>query len=200
MTTTDDTAIDWSRPIVTNAGKPATVMEGPDKLNGFYHVNADWHGYGLPSTLWTYPNGNANVSVAHHIRNATPAEILAHPDVWPDRQDWARSHVDEPPRVAAPADGVMVTREKFVAMMRAETPMHVNTIHSLADALGIPPDPPKLKPWEAAYEAWAREQGSGSIAKKPFEAGVMFALNEALEVTFTDAQGIISRRILGDAS
>jgi hypothetical protein len=48
--------IDWSRPIVTDAGKP----------------------------IANHPLANV-----YGARNATPAEILAHPEVWPEWQDWA---------------------------------------------------------------------------------------------------------------
>jgi hypothetical protein len=53
---------------------------------------------------------------------------------------------DRPLPVAAPAGGVMVTREKLRRELSPELADEV------ADALGIPPDPPKLKPWEVAYE------------------------------------------------
>jgi hypothetical protein len=86
------TTIDWSRPIVTNAGKPARVTEGPDKRNDRC-VEGDF-GPNSETALWMNTQGRYwwQPNDPEHVRNATPAEILAYPDVWPEWQKWAREN------------------------------------------------------------------------------------------------------------
>jgi hypothetical protein len=89
------TTLDWSRPIVTNAGKPAKVTgDGASRsVSGkFYHVLAKWASHGSPYTCHIHEKGWVQYGGLPEVRNATPAEILAHPEVWPEWQDWAREN------------------------------------------------------------------------------------------------------------
>jgi hypothetical protein len=201
------TEINWSRPLVTNAGKPARVVDGPDDY-GVRYVEGDF-GDDYEDKWHFNPNGGWIHSPRkdRRIRNATPAEVLTHPDVWPEWQDWANNQLlnnrdwpayyaelerREPegvyvtreiaeaaldqalrrcdvgesilphfldalgiPPVAAPQpEGVYVTREALFAAIVSVGGLHGKPMYALADALGFPPAPPKLAPWEAAYEAW----------------------------------------------
>jgi len=81
------TTIDWSRPIVTNAGKPARAESEAHgvarKVLGEFSAGISWR--------WV----NEDTGKAGHgfgVRNATPTEILTHPEVWPEWQDWAREN------------------------------------------------------------------------------------------------------------
>jgi hypothetical protein len=180
------TEIDWNRPLVTNAGKPAKVVKYDEgDADWPYDVFAQWPEDDRPESYWCNSEGEATVSepeCPHTIRNATPAEVLAHPDTWPQWQDWARQeqgisegmarlqgdltrHTDE---------GVFVTWEDVTTAARL---MCVEAT-TLAAALGVPPEPPKFAPWEAAYEAWAGEQGSGGIAKAPWQAAVQWCVGQ----------------------
>jgi hypothetical protein len=73
-------------------------------------------------------------------------------------------------------------------------------MYALADALGFPPAPPKLAPWEAAYEAWDKPLNNtgwdGWAAAVEWYAGQigMVAQNERGHVSLSD----IRRRTMGD--
>jgi hypothetical protein len=69
-----------------------------------------------------------------------------------------------PPTAATDKPGVFVTREALTIAWLSQNHRHAD---SLADALGIPPDPLKVVPWEAAYEAWiGSENPSGDYSKR----------------------------------
>jgi hypothetical protein len=165
------TTIDWSRPIVTNAGKPAKVDKGPDST-GDYRVRADFQdGTDTDWFDWFNANGFWPGQEAPYIRNATPAEILAHPDVWPEWQEWARSIVEGPqmgvdmlrPLRGGPSvDDFLAKVPKPIthaAMLAAveRLPEHLDGPAAIADALcnALGVDVPvKRAAWEVAWGAW----------------------------------------------
>jgi hypothetical protein len=61
-----------------------------------------------------------------------------------------------PPAPAAEPqpEGVWVTREALFAAIVSVGGLYAKPMYALADALGMPPAPPKVAPSEAAYEAW----------------------------------------------
>jgi hypothetical protein len=103
-----------------------------------------------------------------------------------------------PPTPAQP--GVMVTRE---AAVRAAMKMGLSppTAGAFADALGIPPDPPKVAPWEKAFADWHNGNAEERLSKIAFEAGVMFAVGQIGNSADIRAQVALEgarRRIMGD--
>ena len=102
--------------------------------------------------------------------------------------------------------GVFVTREGLLAAVREAIGDAPDTANDIADALGIPPDPPKVAPWEVAYEAWRMQQNAftGSL-EDAFEAGVMFAVGQIEAVAAPTCNSAkmealleLRRRIMGD--
>jgi len=92
-------------------------------------------------------------------------------DRWAFRKDGSACGLFSsliPPAPPVAQDGVMVTREMLAEAMTKLSFRNV-TSAELADALGIPPEPPKVAPWEAAaarlsgwgddlaaYKAWSK--------------------------------------------
>jgi hypothetical protein len=109
-----------------------------------------------------------------------------------------------------PQSGVMVTREALGAALIAavrDTPFGEQLLPYLADALGIPPDPPKVAPWEAAYEAWQDTPGDGRyLTRDTWQAAVEWCvrqIDEHKRITLgADDIAVLDltrRRIMGDA-
>ncbi len=306
--------IDWTKPLVTNAGKPARVLGPSNNGSGNFQVETEWR---TGCVYWLNVDSDTGqvcgLADYPEIRNATPAEILAHPDVWPEWQDWAKKNYPpirleaaEPPpqptrdwltpetaigarlpcgatveaaewwerhksvrvwfdreaetrgggkayggwvfdlrggnldgatpgilpdlippapaaepriggdavrvNFSAPAaepqpDGVWVTRAMLADALKTMTDGF--NCHSLADALGIPPEPPKVAPWEAAYEAHYAEQQTTTThlawhaAVEWFDTeakGERYGATRPTEYNrgWNDAIDAIRRRIKGD--
>jgi hypothetical protein len=151
------TAINWSRPLMTNAGKPAR-REGTSLGGNGYFVVADFGG-GCEQIAAFFLDGKG-CNIAETLRNATPAEVLAHPDVWPEHRDWANNQLlnnrDWPAYYAElerrEPDGVYVTREAWDSAIKKLDEDW--SWRELEVALGMPPAPPKVAPWEAAFREW----------------------------------------------
>lgn len=276
------TAIDWSRPLVTNAGKVARVVKHDPRPGPLpYFVAGVYGDRGREDVFWTLSDGTST-QAGYFVRNATPSEILANPEAWPDHQEWAErelsgkawdaamlasnpqptnwltpetamgatlpcgakverveicpeiadevtvyfdrvpigggggdqpkirqfsldgSHVygDLPnltPPPAQPEPGVMVTREMLRKAIGSLPDGVDNSIDALADALGLPPEPPKVAPWEEAYEALSKG-GPLYDERATFKAGVEWAMTEACNAMgfAAGAHGEIRRRIMGD--
>jgi hypothetical protein len=69
---------------------------------------------------------------------------------------------------------------------------------ALCNALGVEV-PVKRAPWASAFQDWAASPSApiGGACIASFKAGALWAMDEALEVTFPDAQGIIGRALMG---
>lgn len=196
-------AVDWQKPLVTNKGKPAWVEEGPDS-DCEYRVSAD---FGDGSDWWFTNDGMFSGGRENHtIRNATPAEVLVHPDVWPEWQAWAeledaRSKVTLTPITKdgfsnEQPEGVWVTREMLVRLYGSMLG------NRTADELGIPPDPPKVAPWEEAYRKWGYANEENATPWKAWKAGVMFAMEQVEGLRDEDSDymsyRLIRNRIMGE--
>lgn len=97
---------------------------------------------------------------------------------------------------AAKPAGVFVTREMLAEVYGGADRMGLN---ALADALGIPPDPPKKAPWEAAYEAWWAAQEPGAPdSDDVWKAAVEWCLYELRHDVPTHFAYLYRRRIMGD--
>lgn len=166
--------IDWSRPIVTNAGKPAKPAKAEGEALGIARKVLGEFSAGI-SWRWV----NEDTGKAGHgfgVRNATPAEILAHPDVWPKWQIWAvnksleqrraGTQPDEhdrtrgwPPLTAAELTRQPITHAAMLAAVE-RLPEHLDGSAAIAEwlcnQLGVEV-PVKRAPWEEACEAWANE-------------------------------------------
>lgn len=228
------TTIDWNRPLVTNAGKPARARpwHSGDEL---YKVTGDF-GKGLD--WWMFDqNGRfcGDRTDVRHVRNATPAEILAAPDMWPEWQEWARKeHVMANPftnpdsltaaerqlywaRIIAneQPDGVLVTRESLLAAVDQIGAIWEHNAAggierarkvfapALATALGIPPEPQKQAPWEAACHAWMLNAPDDPTVVSIWQAAVDWCVAQ-MEVVVEDGPSLtplienIRRRIMGE--
>lgn len=272
----DGMTIDWSRPLMTNAGKPARERGVHDEWGGLPTMLVD-----IPETddCFYFFNDGTSYGDGKHIklRNATPAEILANPDVWPEHQDWARENAvmmqgpatyakanpqprdwltpetaigcklpcgatvvkarkdsdgvvvvsfDREPQKPGdifqfdtvflrngrhyaetlpnlipppPTDGVLVTRE----MLREKLRLNEAMTSEIADALGLPPDPPKVAPWEEAFDRWPGATSIEGAPRQGFEAGAMWALGEACDAVNIGGpnyaiETAIRRRIMGN--
>lgn len=104
--------------------------------------------------------------------------------------------------------GVYVTRQSFVRAGCEIEGITAVALVRLADALGIPPEPPKQAPWEAAYEAWDKDlaaKGAGKpFPREAWQAGMSWAVTEACDAVNIGGpnysmEQTIRRRIMGDA-
>jgi hypothetical protein len=99
-----------------------------------------------------------------------------------------------PPTPAQP--GVMVTRE---AAVRAAMKMGLSppTAGAFADALGIPPDPPKVAPWWAAYDAWNNSaEGRKLMRRDIWQAAVEWCVAQ-VDAEYGRSTAV-HHRIMGD--
>lgn len=202
-----DMTIDWSRPIVTNAGKPARVVNSADSRDD-RSVFAEWRGNGRDLQRWVRPDGSTTMgNDACYIRNATPAEILAHPEVWPEWQDWARDDQLREDFEAAEGDGTVskkqplhddtarvqamidtpqpITHAAIVAAVE-RLPEHLDGPAAIADALCVQLGvevPEKRAPWEVAYEAWRLPGKSDAVHERVWRAAVEWFVEQIDEAS-----------------
>jgi hypothetical protein len=154
-------------------------------VTGDFGEGDDWFAFEGDGSFAYWPNNDC------YIRNATPAEILAHPDVWPDWQGWAQTETFIDRQPVSPASpqpeqpGVMVTitQEQFDTFCDTwqshEGDAEYTDFRKAFESIGItinPPDAPAKAPWETAYEAWAATLVAGPFSghdKQVFEAGYL---------------------------
>lgn len=116
-----------------------------------------------------------------------------------------------PPAPAQP-DGVWVTREAALRIIEdlapaclSPQPQIVKERRTLmlrfADALGIPPEPPKVAPWEAAYEAWLAEQATYPTREKAVRWAIEWCVGQIGEELSrsSSVRERLTARIMGDA-
>jgi hypothetical protein len=102
-----------------------------------------------------------------------------------------------PPAPPVAQDGVMVTRAMLAEAM-AKLPFRNVTSAELADALGIPPEPPKVAPWEAAWLAWYDEQQGRPDPGNAWQAAVEWCVGQIADDENHLAAERICRRIMGE--
>jgi hypothetical protein len=198
--------IDWSRPIVTNAGKPGRVIDGPHGKPSAWKVEANWANatWANATKIWCYADGRPNIDLGgEYVRQAAPAEILAHPDVWPEWQDWARER-QRSAEVAEVVKRVMntpqpITHAAILAAVQT-LPEHAGPAEAaehIARAIGVEV-PVKAAPWEVAFDAWFASADYSAGQRPTWQAAVEWCVGQAdYELSTSDFVNV-RRRIMGE--
>jgi hypothetical protein len=90
--------------------------------------------------------------------------------------------------------GVFVTREALRNAMGAQIAEW--NADGVAQALGIPPDPPKVAPWEKAFADWHSDGHEERICKQAWKAAVEWCVGQ-VEAEYGRSTAV-HHRIMGD--